>query len=385
MVAFLKFDYQVHKVLLFSMLAIAGFACRDAKPNAESKPQSELHYAKRFGFEKRGSYTILSVFGHRSDFDTTSSFLLSKNVEDKKYLRKGQQFVQIPCKNIASLSSIYSAMLSELGAVEAIGAIDNIDYVNDSLIIQKFRHSELRELARGPKLDLEKCLQMQPDMLFMFGMGETSDEIDARLFSANIPVALVLDHLEEHPLARAEWIKFFGAFVNCSRQADSIFNVVEAQYLKVAKQASLATIRPSVFSELKFGDIWYMPGGKSFMAILIRDAGGKYLWDDNQQTGSLPLNLEQVLAKAGQADYWLNQPLIFSKGNLLKADERYAYFKAFKENHIYNNTKNRNEFGYGPYWESGMIHPERILSDLFVILHPELNAGNTLNYYEQLK
>lgn len=117
---------------------------------------------------------------------------------------------------------------------------------------------------------------------------------------------------------------------------------------------------------------------------MIADAGGNYLWSDVPQTGSLPLSLEQVLARASDADIWLNQPLVFSMKQLLAADPRYSAFKAYQTGSVYNNTKNRNTFGYSDYWESGMIHPERILSDLIKIFHGDSLSKSSLYYYEQL-
>jgi iron complex transport system substrate-binding protein len=359
-------------------------ACKVENKKEVMHQSAGLKYAKRFSLTCTKNYTLVSVFGNRANFDTTAIFFLAKELRFKDAIRPNQQFVQVPCKNMAVLSCIYTNMLTELGALSLVSAIDNIDYVNDSNVISKFKRGGIVELARTPEINLEKCLQLQPDMLFTFGMGDLEKDSDHRLANLNIPIAIVLDHLEEHPLARAEWIRFFAAFVDRLPQADSIFNRVENDYHSIKEKAKRATSHPKVFSEIKFGDVWYMPGGKSFMAILIGDAGGTYAWREDNQSGSLPLSLEQVLVKAGDAEIWLNQPLIFSKQALLAADPRYEQFRAFKENRVYNNIKVRNQNGYSSYWETGMLHPERILSDLFQIFHPEINQSAALYYYEQL-
>ena len=349
-----------------------------------SKPALHLKYAKRFSISATTNYTLVSLFGKRASFDTTMTFVLSADTSYRHRLRERQVFVAFPCRKIAALSSIYSAMFAELGALDQLAAIDNSEYSNNKTILQKVKQGSLLELSKGPEPDLEQTLKLKPDLLFMFGMGESESAFPQRLREAGIPVAIVLDHLEDHPLGRAEWIRFFGAFSGQSRQADSLFTEVEKNYLNLKEKAAVYSTQPSVFSEIKYGDVWYMPAGKSFMALLIADAGGKYLWADVPQTGSLPLSLEQVLVRAAHADIWLNQPLVFSRKQLLAADSRYAAFSAFQTGKMYNNTKNRNASGYSDYWESGMIHPDRILGDLIQIFHGDSLAKSSLYYYEQL-
>ena len=135
-----------------------------------------------------------------------------------------------------------------------------------------------------------------------------------------------------------------------------------------------------------FGEIWYVPGGKSFMANFINDAGGSYIWNDNEKTGSLNLGFEEVYVKAKNADFWLNQALVKTKAELLSLEKRYSDFRAFKIGNLYNNIKNTNNKGYSDYWETGIMYPNRILSDLIQIFHPELKAQikNDLYYYKKL-
>jgi iron complex transport system substrate-binding protein len=122
------------------------------------------------------------------------------------------------------------------------------------------------------------------------------------------------------------------------------------------------------------------------MAQLIADAQGHYLWHDDKNTGSLPLSFEQVYAKAKDADVWINLSGVKTKKELLGFESRYSAFKAFKTGQMYNNNKFTNALGYSTYWETGMIHPDRILSDIIQLLHPELKSQikNDLYYYQQI-
>lgn len=353
---------------------------------AESNSPSNIQYAKRFSIAKQGPFTLVYLFGNRANTDTTAAFVLYHDSSGLVQFPRKIQRIKIPCKKVAALSSIYANMLSELGALNALAAIDNFDYVNNAAIAAKYHQGKLKELAKMPQIDLEQSIVLNPDIIFTFGMGEGEKDLDKKLVQTNIPVAIIVDHLEQSPLARAEWIKFFAAFVDKESRADSLFSDLKKNYLELKELASKTKNAPTVFSEIKYSDSWYVPGGKSYMAQLLKDAGADYLWKDDLQFGSLPLSFEQVYSKAKNADFWINPSSIKTKKELLSFESRYAQFKAFKTGNIYNNNKVCNNKGYSTYWESGILHPNRILSDLIHIFHPELKttSKSDLNYYQQI-
>lgn len=349
------------------------------------RPVGDLKFAKRFSISENASLKMICLFGNKDPKDTSAIYYLIKDStlklsgSNKRFILNGK------CDRIASLSSVYSTMLTELGETEKIVAVENLDYYNNPSLLEKNRRSALVELSKGPEIDLEKTILLKPDIVFTFGMSGSVP--DSKLTNAGIPMVIAVDHLEEHPLARAEWIKFFAAFTDKMDRADSIFNETEKNYDKLRSMTKGVDFRPTVLTEIKTGELWYVPGGKSFVSTFVKDAGGKYLWDDVQQSGSLALGLEEIFVKAKEADFWLNQALVNSKKEMIEQEPRYADFKAFKIGQLYNNTLHTNEKGYSNYWETGITHPDQILSDLIQILHPELNVSeNKLFYfYQKLK
>lgn len=277
-------------------------------------------------------------------------------------------------------------MLCELGEIQHLAGIENIDYYNNTLVVKKHSAGQLIELSKNPDMDIEKTIVLNPDIIFNFGMGNPGNGPNKNLEKANIALAIIVDHLEESPLARAEWIKFFAVFVDKENLADSIFNAVEKSYKKLQAISITAKTKPSVFTEIKYGDIWYVPGGKSFMATLFAHANVNYIWKDDTKAGSLHLSFEEVYMKAKNADFWLNLSLLNSKKELYALEKRYSEFKAFKTNNLYNNNKITNPKGYSTYWEKGIMFPDKILSDLILIFHPELKSqiNNEFNYYKKL-
>ncbi len=378
--------YLIFLCSLCWMLSSCADQQRKGDEAAAAHNTSLIRHARRFAITEHGDHLRLYVMGNRHELKDTSAVFVVYEKELPRDLPEDAIPVKIPCTKIAALSSIYASMLADLGCVDQLAAIDNIDYVNNPQVLDKFARQRLPELARNPEIDLEKTMAVRPDVIFYYGMGDPREK-NEKLKATKIPVVISVDHLEETPLARAEWIRFFAVFAGQRHKADSIFSEVEKEYLRLKKTAEAAKQHPAVFSECKFGDVWYMPGGDSYMATLIKDAGGHYLWQDDTRSGSLPLSFEQVFARAADADFWINQPLTENKAALVAQESRYANFKAFKTGQLYNNTKFINPKGYSTYWETGMYHPERILNDLIWIFHPELRGQvkNDLYYYTQLR
>lgn len=358
-------------------------------PYTGTKKDSLVKYARRFKISREGDAYFVTIYGNRHDSNYSKSFALCNDTAGKRllYRFRDSEIIKIPCQKIAALSSIYANMFYELGALPQLIAIDNIDYIVNPAIISRHKAGDLAEIGKTAQTDVEAALSLKPDIIFTFGMGEGDKDRDKKLELTGIPVAISVDHLEESPLARAEWIKFFALFADKYSQADSLFRQVEKKYLDLQALAKQSHRRPTVFTEIKYSEFWYMPGGKSYVATLLNDAGADYLWKDNSDVGSLPLSFEQVYSRAREADYWLHLSTCRSKQNLLQTEKRFADFKAFKTGNLFNNTKKVNEKGYSTYWETGMIFPDRILNDLLFIFHPHLkdSLNSNLYYYEQLR
>lgn len=381
---------QFKRFLFLPFIVLTFTACdRENVPVNIPYPGSaegSVKYAKRFTIEPFEKYTVVHVFGNRHNFDTTATYILYKHQRDLITLPVRGIPVKIPCQKIAALSSIYANMFAELSSLNNVVAIDNIDYITSSVIRAKHASGKLTEVAKGPEPDIEKLIALKPDMVFMFGMGNPDKDVPEKFLLSNIPVAMSIDHLEKTPLARAEWIRFFAAFVDKNKEADSVFASVEKNYHNLKTLGEQVSTSPSVFSELKYSDTWYVPGGASFMAQLFADAGANYIWNADSGAGSIPLSFEQVYIQAKDADFWVNLSMVQKKGELLEQEPRYEEFAAFKKGNLFNNNKNSNRAGYSDYWETGMIYPDKILSDLLQIFHPELKnqIKNDLYYYRQI-
>ena len=114
-----------------------------------------------------------------------------------------------------------------------------------------------------------------------------------------------------------------------SAQFDSI--VVRYEARRALTQNLPMDKRPTVFVGSLWRGTWFMSGGKTYPAQLLRDAGANYLWADDDSQQSLALDFETVYEKAHDADCWITMKNgWFSRDDVVAEDERYKKFTAFE-------------------------------------------------------
>ena len=194
------------------------------------------------------------------------------------------------------------------------------------------------------------------------------------------------DWLEETPLGRAEWIKFFGILFDKEKKADSIFNVIEANYLNAKKIALKAPKKPSILSgAIMSKDIWNLPAGESFVAQFLKDANLNYLWKDSKGKGSLSLSFESVFDKAKNANFWITPGYFSSKEQLMQSNQIYAQFDAFNNNKIYTPINKKGKTGGVIYYELASTRPDLVLKDIIKITNPDLLTDYKFTFFEKMK
>ena len=149
---------------------------------------------------------------------------------------------------------------------------------------------------------------------------------------------------------------------------------------KTASPELLNTPKPSVFFDGRNGSAWYMPGGQSTLGQMVADAGGHYVFADNEQSGSVPFSFEQVFDRCRDADIWLyryNAPRRMTLSLLRSEYEPYSRFKAFREGRVFGcNNAELIFFEEYPY------HPDRLLTDFVRIFS---GRTDSLRYFHRME
>lgn len=300
-----------------------------------------------------------------------------------------------PLKRVVALSSSQVGYMLRLGLRDRIVAVGEGRYLVDSLLYVRVQKGEVAEVGNGPTLSLEKLMATKPDLVFDFATGGGMDDYE-RIGAIGLSLMLTSEWQERTPLAKAEWIKLFGRLFGVEALADSIFEQSKTNYTSelqtpnslVTSNSELRTPNselrtqnselpcPRVLVGMSYGGVWHAPGGKSFTAQLIKDAGGCYLWaaDTNQD---LQFSLEEILQVADSADVWVNPGMFATVEDLLMAEPRVKYIRAFKEKRVYQNDGIKGAGGGNDFFESAVAYPAEILTNLRLCIQNSTNGADS--------
>lgn len=292
--------------------------------------------------------------------------------------------IEIPVNHLIVTSTTHLPALEMLDATDRLLAFPNTDYVSSTVFRKLIDEGKVKEVGKAGHLDTETVLSLQPDLIVAFSSGSETRQL--RVFEKNIiPVLYNADWRENTPLGRAEWIKVFGYLLGKENEAAQIFDSIVYKY-KIIKNSVKTKNKPKplVFQGGLFGDKWFVPGGNSYAAHLIRDAQAEYVWNNNSDTGSFPVNFENVLLKMPQIDIWLNPGMFQNKQELLKKIPAIKDFKVYKNNKIYTYNLKRGVTGGVLYFEQSNAHPDWVLEDLYHIFYPFENQNYSFHFYTVL-
>lgn len=338
-----------------------------------------------FSLTYENGYKLLYLINHYQKTKDTLPYLLipaHHKIPDKY---KNYAIIRIPVKKIITMSSTHIGLLNALDALDNIVGHTNTDHVYNKKISDRFKEGKIAEVGRDANLNTEVVLSMNPDVVISVGMQGQSRNAYTILEESGIPVIYNAEWQENSLLARAEWIKLMAALLCKEDLAEKKFNAISKSYDSLKNLTKSIDHQPLIMANSPIKGTWHVPGGNSYVANLIADAGGAYHWNSNTETGSFVVPFEHAFEVAAKADYWINVKMSGPYGSLADLDERLTDFPAYKKGNLYNFTNRVSLNGSNDYWESGIVHPDVILKDLIKIFHPGLLPDHSLYYYERIQ
>ena len=299
--------------------------------------------------------------------------------------------VRTPVERSAVFIAPHCQLMYELGCQQAIRGVCDLDYINIPDV--KKRAASAGNAAAGKTSagnsivdcgssmapDIERIIALKPEAILLSPFENSGGY--GKLDKLHVPIIEAADYMESSPLGRAEWMKFYGMLFgneegksngisgSCEPKADSLFAKIEKEYLKLKAEAAGYPKGLSILTERKTGNVWYVPGGQSTIGILLKDANARYIFEDDQHSGSLAMSPEQILAKGKQVDVWAfkyfgGAPL--SQAQLLQEYDGYKALAAFSRGNIY-----QVDTSTVPYFELTSFHPELLLREFIILAHGE--------------
>ena len=311
--------------------------------------------------------------------------------------------VRTPVERSAVFIAPHCQLMYELGCQQAIRGVCDLNYINIPDVRKRAAsagkassgnasaRNSIVDCGSSMAPDIERIIALKPEAILVSPFENSGGY--GKLDKLHIPIIEAADYMESSPLGRAEWMKFYGMLfgkasktadgkaskaadgnaskavlsASCEATADSLFSQIEKEYLKLKAEAGKLPKGLSILTERKTGNVWYVPGGQSTIGILLKDANARYIFSDDQHSGSLPMSPEQILAKGSQVDVWAfkyfgGAPL--SQVQLLQEYDGYKALAAFNRGNIY-----QVDTSTVPYFELTSFHPELLLREFIILAH----------------
>ena len=335
--------------------------------------------------------------------------------------------VRTPVERSAVFIAPHCQLMYELGCQQAIRGVCDLNYINIPDVRKRAASSgnassekassgdastqnSIVDCGSSMAPDIERIIALKPEAILVSPFENSGGY--GKLDKLRIPLIEAADYMESSPLGRAEWMKFYGMLfgkdknisttaagkaseaavgkaseaaagkaseaaagkaseatlpASCELRADSLFAQIEKEYLNLKAEAGKLPKGLSILTERKTGNVWYVPGGQSTIGILLKDANARYIFSDDQHSGSLPMSPEQILAKGSQVDVWAfkyfgGAPL--SQVQLLQEYDGYKALAAFNRGNIY-----QVDTSTVPYFELTSFHPELLLREFIILAH----------------
>ena len=324
--------------------------------------------------------------------------------------------VRTPVERSAVFIAPHCQLMYELGCQQAIRGVCDLNYINIPDVRKRAAsagkasagnasaQNSIVDCGSSMAPDIERIIALKPEAILVSPFENSGGY--GKLDKLHIPIIEAADYMESSPLGRAEWMKFYGMLfgraknisttaagkaseaavgkaseatagkaseatlpASCELRADSLFAQIEKEYLDLKAEAGKLPKGLSILTERKTGNVWYVPGGQSTIGILLKDANARYIFSDDQHSGSLPMSPEQILAKGSQVDVWAfkyfgGAPL--SQVQLLQEYDGYKALAAFNQGNIY-----QVDTSTVPYFELTSFHPELLLREFIILAHGE--------------
>ncbi len=356
-------------IVIFSLFVGSIFhQCKTDKTQiVESKTKFDtlaLQYAQSFQILENDS--VLSI--------------QSKNMSSPALFTKSE----LPLTECIVMNTASIAYLEALGVAEDLVAVGSPEYIYNANIQNKIANNTISIVGIDAQWDIEKLLTLKAKVLFC-NYNPAFENTYEKLITQGFRIIFIDEFLESHPLGRTEYLLLFGKLLGKNQEAISLFQSIEKNYNAIKSQAKNKLAQPKILSKIMYGDIWYIPGGKSYSATLYQDAGLQYPWADSQEKGSIQLSFEEVYTECQNAPIWMDVSDVSSKTELLNLNSHYNVFNAYQQGNLFS-INGRTRGKSNDFYESGVIYADKVLKEIhYISQHYDSIELDSLHYYRKVE
>ena len=381
---------MMKQLICLMFVAVALLSCGGGRtaPSVEVATDTiAFKYARLIHVEQHDGYRLVTIDNPWKAGKVLHRYVLVPyDAAMPHHTEQGTTLVHVPLQKSIIFTSVHAALLSTLQAENAVAGVADLKYMKVPFVQEGVAAGRLIDCGDGMAPLIEKIIDAQADGILLSPFENSGGY--GRLEDINIPLIECAEYMESSPLARAEWMRFYGMLYGREHEADSLFAVVDSNYHALCQQAKEAGRGRSVLVDKQTGSVWYVPGGRSTIGQMLVDAGADNPFADDDHSGSLSLPFETVLEKAGESDVWLfryDSPRPITLTQLLSEQPGYRQLRPVREAlHHSPSTLYGCNVTTSMFYEETPFHPDLLLQDFIQILHPGITNLPPLRYYHKV-
>jgi iron complex transport system substrate-binding protein len=357
----------------------AGCVEGDAATGEQFPDQFTVQHAENYTLTYAETYKVLTVAEPDAGAHTYVLVQCGTEAPPLDGELDGATVVEIPVATVFSESTSHLGFIDVLDLEGTVTGVSDGAWVVTPSIRERIDAGEVESFNTTMVIDTELVVAADPDVYITGGYDDPAHEAIA---DAGVPVVANAEWLETTPEGWAEWVGLFAALTNTEAKANELYGAWVTDYDAAAALVAGATERPTVMTGGLYEGTWFANGGAGIAAEFIADAGGDYIYDDNEEPGSIELDIETVLTDAVDADVWVLASSFTTEDEAEAADPRNAEFAAWDEGGVWINSI-PSDASVNPY-EQGPVMIDEYLLDYIKILHPELVRDHELVFFSQV-
>jgi iron complex transport system substrate-binding protein len=333
------------------------FLTLDQKTDAVLQNNSEINHAKHFQIYKINNKKIL-VDGAQRKLDV------------------GINSIKIPAERLVLFSSTHVAFLDKLNQTEKIVGIawaNTYDWYIPN-IEKRFAEKTIVDIGTANNPNYDIITSLKPDLVFLVGGAGMWETHAKKLDEIGIDYVIVSEWMEEDPVGKFEWIKFFGFLTDSYDLAEKIFSD-ELNDAEKISQKTKNNEKPTVLWAGIFNGIAFVPRMQSYPANAVIDANANYVFLDLNGTGSAQISLEELLVRAKNA-----QIMVYSGAFLNHTDQIVSQYPILSK---IRPIQECNVYSFQPWYWQATDEYGMFAADMAAIAHPDTFADYQLQLFKK--
>ena len=314
-------------------LALAGCGEKSQPANTESLVFSHhytLDYAQQFTADcYEGGYTMLTLPGDGSKF-----LVVPEDAAEVDNLPADVTVLRQPLNDLYLVSTSVMDLILHLDALDSIalsGTKAEGWYLPEAK--QAMEDGRIAYAGKYSAPDYEQILAAGCSLAIENTMILHTPDVKEQLEHFGIPVLVERSSYESGPLARMEWIKFFGILLGKEEQAEQVFAAQEERIAPLLDQPS--TGKSCAFFSLTSNNLATVRKGSDYVARMIEMAGGSYVFSELTENGNslatMNLPLEDFYAGAKDADVLIyNSAIEGAVSSVSQLTEKFPLLSEFR-------------------------------------------------------